>query len=221
MAGVVGACDPAGVVSMTSPARGAANSPWRRWALPLVGILVVVGVLAAVVIGGPSLPGGSSGSPGPAVSPTASTTAGPSYPEETRGAATPTAASSATETSVFDLEVGHCFSVESDELETVVVVDCQEPHEYEVFSVLDHEAGPDAAFPGDQALLEYADAACQPPFEAFVGHDYQTSIWFITALSPSEQTWADGDREIVCTLDQQDANAEPITVTGSAEGAAE
>jgi hypothetical protein len=125
------------------------------------------------------------------------------------------------ETSVFDLEIGDCFSADADQLDTVTVVDCEQSHEYEVFEVLDHEAGDDAAYPGDQEILEYADVACQPSFEAFVGHDYQTSIWYITSLTPSTETWADGDREIVCTLNQQDDDQEPIAVTGTAEGSAE
>lgn len=125
------------------------------------------------------------------------------------------------ETSVFDLEVGHCFSTDTDEILAVGVVDCAETHHYEVFALLDHPAGDADAFPGDQPLLEYADTMCQPPFEEFVGHDYQTSIWYISALRPSEETWAEGDREIVCALNQRDEAGDPLAVTGSAEGAAE
>ena len=125
------------------------------------------------------------------------------------------------ETSVFDLEAGYCFSTESDQLETVLVVDCEQPHEYEVFALFDHPAGDAEAYPGDDVLLEYADTECRPPFEEYVDRDYETSIWYITSLTPSEQTWADGDREITCLLNQQDEDEEPIAVTGSAEGAAE
>ena len=122
------------------------------------------------------------------------------------------------EVSVFDLEIGFCFSTESNQLETVIVVDCEQPHEHEVFALVDHPAGDAEAYPGDDALLEYADTECRPPFEDYVDRDYETSIWYITSLTPSAETWADGDREIVCTVNQQDADEEPITVTGSAEG---
>jgi hypothetical protein len=125
------------------------------------------------------------------------------------------------ETSAFDLAVGDCFSVESDELTLVTVVACAEPHEYEVFALFDHPAAADAEYPGDAQLLAEADALCEPLFEAYVGHDYQTSIWYITSLTPSDQTWADGDREITCLLNQQDPHEEPIMVSGSAEGASE
>jgi hypothetical protein len=133
----------------------------------------------------------------------------------------PSASAEQLETSVLDLEVGDCFSVESEELTSVGVVGCDAAHEYEVFAVLEHDAGADAPYPGEPELLEHADTVCQPSFEAFVGRDYQTSIWYITSLPPSESTWADGDREIVCTLNQLDATQEPIAVMGSAQGSNE
>jgi hypothetical protein len=135
--------------------------------------------------------------------------------------ASPTDANQGEETSVFDLEVGDCFSAESDSVESVLVVDCEQPHTYEAYFVFDHEAGPDEAYPGDDEILEYADNGCRPSFEGFVGMDYESSIWYITSVTPSAETWAAGDREIICTLDQQDADGEAIEVTGSAEGAAE
>lgn len=119
------------------------------------------------------------------------------------------------ETSVFDLEVGDCFTASGDEVETVTVVDCDESHVYEAFAIFDHEAGDGEPYPGDQELLEYADAACQSPFEDYVGIEYQSSIYWITSVTPSEETWSDGDREIVCTLKLGEEGQE---TTGSAEG---
>ena len=124
-------------------------------------------------------------------------------------------------TSVFDIEVGDCFNADSDELASVIVVDCDRPHAYEAFHLFDHEAGPDEAYPGDDVILEFADTNCQPPFEEYVGIDYPTSIWFIASVTPSAETWAEGDREIICTLDQQDQDGVAIEVTGSARGFAE
>ena len=133
----------------------------------------------------------------------------------------PTASTGPEATSVFDLEVGDCFSVESDELVTVAVVDCEQLHEYEAFALVDHEALEADPHPGDEAMLEYGNTACQAPFQEYVGSEYETSIWYITSVLPSEETWAAGDREFVCTVYQQDADSEPIAVTGSAEGSGE
>jgi hypothetical protein len=199
------------------------SAPRRDWVVPVIVLVIALGVVAALVIAGINLLGGDSGEPTPSPVASVSEAASPSAsaPVESEAAASPTAAPSGDETSVFDLEVGDCFSVDSDRFDTVVVVGCEQPHEYEAFHVFDDSAGPDEPYPGDDPLFEFADTECQPPFEEFVGHDYQTSIWYITSITPSEETWADGDREIVCTLNQQDENEEPITVTGSAEGSAQ
>jgi hypothetical protein len=121
------------------------------------------------------------------------------------------------ETSVFDLRPGDCFSSGETAIVSVSVVDCDQPHVYEAFAVFDHEAGPDDEYPGDQAIGEDANSACRPPFEEYVGIAYEDSIWYITSIPPSEETWAEGDREIVCTL----TNEQETEVTGSAEGSGE
>ena len=123
------------------------------------------------------------------------------------------------ETSVFELETGDCFSADADVVETVTVVGCEGTHTYEVFGVFDHEADDDEPYPGDNAILEYADTRCQPLFEDYVAADYQTSIYWITSITPSAETWDDGDdREIVCALKLGEEGEE---TTGSAEGTGE
>jgi hypothetical protein len=120
------------------------------------------------------------------------------------------------ETSVFELETGDCFSADADVVETVTVVDCAETHTYEVFGVFDHEGDDDEPYPGDEAILEYADSRCQPLFEDYVAADYQSSIYWITSVTPSAETWDDDDdREIVCALKLGEEGDE---MTGSAEG---
>jgi hypothetical protein len=138
-----------------------------------------------------------------------------SDPSTAPSAAASAAGGEGEQTSVFDLEVGDCFSASGQQVEFVGVVDCERSHVYEVFAVFDHEAGDADSYPGDQEIQDYADAACQPEFETFVGTDYESSRWYITSVTPSEQTWADGDREIVCTLNLEDRSE----VTGTAEGA--
>ncbi len=120
------------------------------------------------------------------------------------------------ETSVFDLEEGDCFGAAGDRIETVNVVDCEQPHIYEVYSLFDYE-GDDEAYPGSEEIRAHADEQCESDFEDFVGIDYQSSRWYITSVTPSEETWADGDREIVCTLNLEDTSE----VTGSAQDSGE
>lgn len=119
------------------------------------------------------------------------------------------------ETSVFDIEARECFNItETEPVESVQVLPCDDPHVYEAYAVLDHPAGPDAPFPGQDEMTDASNAACQEQFAAYIGLDYESSEFFITTLNPSEETWAEGDREIICTVATEDEDA----VTGTARG---
>ena len=124
------------------------------------------------------------------------------------------------ETSVFDLEVGTCFNVADDDassFETVPAVPCDEAHEYEVFALVEHEAGADEEYPGDDEIDEFAFEECEGEFEGYVGSDYAESIYYINYLTPSEDTWEEGDREVVCVL----YDPEDDELTGSARDSEE
>lgn len=117
------------------------------------------------------------------------------------------------ETSIFDIVSGDCFSIASlEEIETVRVVPCDQPHVYEVFAVVEHPAGEDEPYPGRDDTLEYSDAACRDEFEPYVGASYETSDLFITSVYPSAATWSLGDRAITCMLRAEDERR----LTGSA-----
>jgi hypothetical protein len=163
---------------------------------------------------------GTADLPSPRASPTSASTPSPSSAPSESAAASAVASQPAGEvTSVFDLETGDCFlAPEGEQASEVSVVPCDATHIYEAFHVFDHEAGPDEPYPGDEELLNYADGQCRGPFEDYVGIDYDDSIYWITSVSPSEDTWADGDREIVCALKLGQDGEE---TTGSAEGAGE
>lgn len=77
------------------------------------------------------------------------------------------------------------------------VVDCAQPHAYEIFHTFDVA---DAAFPGDAGIEDAAYTGCEGAFPAFVGVDYQNSTLDYYFVGPTEQTWAAGDREIACLL---------------------
>jgi hypothetical protein len=168
----------------------------------LIGILALVGCQSTEV------------SPSPSAAESAAESETPSAAESETASASPSGGEGE-ETSVFDLEVGDCFGSAADALEAVEVVDCADTHIYEVFALLDHEAGEDEAYPGDEEIGEYGDEACREPFTDYVGHDYETSVYWITTVTPSAETWAEGDREVVCTLRRGQEGEE---TTGSAEG---
>ena len=119
--------------------------------------------------------------------------------------------------SSFDLEVDDCWLVPMVEIDAndTVLIDCEQPHQYQVYYITDY-AGDTDEFPGKQAMENAADEACIAAFENYVGIDYDSSEFDYSTLYPSEDTWEDGDRELLCSLEASD-NSE---WTGSGKGAA-
>lgn len=114
---------------------------------------------------------------------------------------------------VFDVSLGDCIgSFETDsEVSNVAKAPCDEEHEQEIFAVTE---APDGDFPGSDAFQTQVEEDCIPEFESFVGLGYQESELQVQWLEPTEESWAEGDREIVCTVFDP---AGPVT--GSLEGA--
>lgn len=124
-------------------------------------------------------------------------------------------------TSVFELEVGTCYNDPEDgatEVARLETVSCDEAHDNEVFALIDYPAGEGEAFPGSDALGAFADEACVPAFEEYVGRSYADSELYYYSLRPTEETWADGDREIVCALYGVDESGNPTEIEGSMRG---
>lgn len=104
------------------------------------------------------------------------------------------------EADVFALAVGDCLNdrSEPDEVTSVPIVDCSEPHDSEVFARTD-TTGTD--FPGAEALFAELDAFCQGDvFTQFVGIPYADSIYGTSGYIPTEGSWGTGDRELLCTI---------------------
>jgi hypothetical protein len=116
---------------------------------------------------------------------------------------------------VFELAVGACFDDEgdlSDEVSEVPIVECSDPHDNEVFAV--HEML-DSAYPGFDEAGDRADGLCREDFEPFVGVQYEVSELDIGWLIPTDLSWANGDREIVCFLYRVDLEKMTGTMEGS------
>lgn len=117
--------------------------------------------------------------------------------------------------SVFGLQVGDCFDFDPvGEVRTVHVVPCADSHVYEAFA---QPVLPGGAYPGDDAIAADAEARCVAQFESFVGATYDQSAWYVTYVHPTPDSWAEGDREVLCALHNQAGTA----VTGSARASGE
>ena len=119
------------------------------------------------------------------------------------------------EVSAFDLQVGQCFNDPDDttSVNSVLVLDCATPHDNEIFHMVDYPAGSGDPFPGEDAIDAFAEGECSAAFQPYVGSDYSTSAYYVSYYQPSEGTWDNGDREIVCFLYEQNTQME-----GSARG---
>ncbi|WP_232662081.1 septum formation family protein [Pseudonocardia sp. TRM90224] len=126
-----------------------------------------------------------------------------------------TACASGVTIDVDDLAVGQC-TIDADESDvtTVTVVPCSGPHNDEVFALVRYTG---ASWPGIDAMDTAAERLCSgPEFEAYVGVTAARTKLDITWWRPSESTWADGDREIICRPEQRSG----APFTGSLRGAA-
>ncbi len=101
---------------------------------------------------------------------------------------------------VFDLEVGQCFDDPDDfsEVSDVDIVDCAEPHDNEVYHLFDVADADD--YPGLTVIETAATDGCLAAFDGYVGTPYADSVLDIRYLYPSEDTWGEGDREVICSL---------------------
>ncbi|HEY8451415.1 MAG: septum formation family protein [Micromonosporaceae bacterium] len=104
--------------------------------------------------------------------------------------------------SVYRLEPGHCVESlpDQDEFSSLLAVDCERPHEAEVYALFDLSH---ADWPGDDVAYREADEGCHERLrhhrDAWV--DPGVDLFF---LYPSEATWADGDRQVVCLAQYMD-----------------
>jgi hypothetical protein len=103
--------------------------------------------------------------------------------------------------SVFNAEVGECIESISDlsgNISELPETECTEDHEAEIFFLFEHE-GDDDDFPGSSDLEEEAAEDCAgDEFEDYFGVPYSETAIDISMVTPSEESWGEGDRETIC-----------------------
>jgi hypothetical protein len=116
---------------------------------------------------------------------------------------------------VFSLSVGDCFNDPDDlaEVSDVEIVDCGGSHDNEVYASYEMS---DGDFPGRTAVQNDAGENCVAEFDPYVGTDYLSSSLDISALTPTDQSWDQGDREVVCFL--FDLNGAQLTTSTKGTG---
>jgi hypothetical protein len=116
-------------------------------------------------------------------------------------------------TDAFAIAVGDCVNDggTEDALVSVAVVDCALPHDSEAFLSIPVA---DGAFPGLDAITAQADQGCLAGFATFAGISYDLSTLGFWYFHPTETTWASGDREILCLI-QDPAGQTTGTLAGA------
>lgn len=99
---------------------------------------------------------------------------------------------------VIHMDPGTCFDGGSANLQEVTAVDpvdCAQPHDNETVGSFDL---PDGEFPGSGTVSNHARDGCIERFEPYVGSAYDESIYILGWLGPTNDSWAIGDREVIC-----------------------
>lgn len=102
-------------------------------------------------------------------------------------------------TAVDEIGVGDCFDDPDSELVSALpLIECSQPHDNEVYAEVTMSGD---AFPGDEAVGDFAFDTCLVEFESYVGETYVNSPLDYTYLGPTEDSWnGASDRTVLCVL---------------------
>lgn len=195
--------------------------PRRRWLLPVIALVVIAAIAAGIVVWllldqDDDESADTNGDPD-TVEP-----ADTDEPTDTTEDDATTTTEDDSEVSVYELGVGDCFdTIEVEEgdgllVTTVELVECDDPHQAEVFSIETLENPSGDPFPGAEERDAAAQGLCEPGFEEFVGVPLAESELLLLWLAPTDESWADDDREVACVVAAPDGE----TLTGTSADAA-
>lgn len=115
---------------------------------------------------------------------------------------------------VTDLRIGDCFDTsETVEISDVEAMPCTQPHAFEVYHLATHET---ATFPTDAELDAIFGEVCIEPFATYVGTTYENSEIYANFITPSEDSFAGGDRGYICVLFDLSDDALTTSLRGAA-----
>ena len=109
-----------------------------------------------------------------------------------------------------DVSAGDCFD------QPAGVVPCTTPHDGEVIFVGAYPGASGTPYPGEAQFQTWVMAQCIPAFATYVGTAYEESPLGLSWYDPSPETWAVGDRQVICLVGNPDGSH----MTGSVQGSA-
>ncbi len=121
----------------------------------------------------------------------------------------------------FDLRSGQCFNevswideTEERRINITAAIDCNQPHDKEVYHEAEFPAPNGAPYPGELKMSEWSTELCYEAFFDFVGEEYELSVYGIDFLQPTQETFehpVGRHRRVTCFL--YDTGGEPLTQT--------
>ena len=108
-----------------------------------------------------------------------------------------------------DLNVGDCIDQPTGDSEITDVQHqpCNEPHDGEVFAVINHTAASGATYPLTSEFQDLVQDEYIPALEAYTARtaaEVYAAGLDISFLYPSSSSWSDGDREVSCFIVRSD-----------------
>ena len=114
-------------------------------------------------------------------------------PRDTAGQVTAAASVDA-----FQVKVGDCTGALTEgDLSDLQVIPCAEPHFYEAYGSTQLSGD---VYPGESEVTKQANKFCSTEFTSFIGLATKDSGYDMFYLYPVEQSWAAGDREVLCLV---------------------
>lgn len=108
------------------------------------------------------------------------------------------AVTAAGDVSLDDLRVRDCTgALPEQEVLTLRVVPCSEPHTAEVFAVFALEG---ENFPGEDQARRFSEGGCDRELGILLGAQVETAPYELFYFSPTEESWSLGDRTVICLL---------------------
>lgn len=117
-------------------------------------------------------------------------------------------------TSKSELEVGDCIADPGQTTTTrqVTSVSCHANHFGEIIGTY---TATDGSYPDVQVLANESETTCSQAFETVVGIPPAQSVYDLFPLVPSESSWENGDRTVLCVVSGSDGESltEPVAQT--------
>jgi len=102
------------------------------------------------------------------------------------------------------LNLGDCYQRPVTLEGEIEVRSCGRAHDRQAVGAVEHPAAPDASYPGETTLGQFAGERCRESFTRFVDAPDEQARLVADNLVPDHRSWASGSRHVVCAVRRDD-----------------